>query len=90
MGNTQPRNVPDANQAKQMSDANSDKKYYRNYVECTNKIERAIKEGSSCAYCQYMGTRYEKLLQDKGYTIEFDDKDDWYTGPRNLVSWEEN
>lgn len=90
MGNTQPRDVPYAKQAKFMADRNSDKVYYQNYVDCTYKIERGIRNGDHCAYCEYMGSKYEKILKDKGYTIEFDDKDDWYTGPRNRVSWEEN
>ena len=82
MGNSLPLPIPNANEAKAISDSYDDPYYYRNYVDCTYKIANAIKNGKHCAYCVYMEPKFDQILREKGYDVRYERVEHKYIGPK--------
>lgn len=83
-----PLDIPSAKDAKIRSDKEymDSKKYSQQYIDCTYKIEKSIKNGDSCTFCDYVGPYYTKILVDKGYKTKWHD-DDEEIGSRYEISW---
>ena len=79
---SRPCEIPTASEARQIVKSETEKRYTRYFNQCTHEIRKDINYGRSCSYCEYIGLKYEKQLEEMGYDI-----DKWSAG--TLVSWKQ-